>query len=115
MTKQTYYICSKIAMATVLFMIACIVVSILRPRKRVKHMFRKTNTIASVCSYVASTPNGNGDAMGMLDKMRGLSKLGTRERNKLIMKSGDLYSMGIAEGGELRVDCDERVTTLWSA
>jgi hypothetical protein len=53
--------------------------------------------------------------MGMLDKMRGLSKLGTRERNKLIMKSGDLYSMGIAEGGELRVDCDERVTTLWSA
>ena len=46
-------------------------------------MFRKTNTIASVCCYVASTPSGNGDAMGMLDKMRGLSKLGTRERNKL--------------------------------
>jgi hypothetical protein len=75
-------------------------------------MFRKTDTIASVCCYVASTPSGNWDAMGMLDKMRGLSKLGTSERNKFIMKGGGLYSMGIAEGGELRIDCDERVTKL---
>jgi len=75
-------------------------------------MVRKTDTIASVCCYVASTPSGNGDAMGMMDKMRGLSRLGTSERNKFIIKSGGLYSMGIAEGGELRIDCDERVTKL---
>jgi hypothetical protein len=112
-SQRAYEICSKIAMAILLFMMACIAVSILRPRKRVKHMFRKTDTIASLCCYVASTPSGNGNAMGMLDKMRGLSKMGTSERNKFVMKSKGLYAMGIVEGGELRIDCDERVTKLW--
>jgi hypothetical protein len=99
-------------MAILLFMIACIAVSIWRPRKRVNPMFRKTDTIASVCCYVASTPRGDGDAMGMLDKLRGLSKMGTSERNNFVMMNGGLYAMGIAEGGELRIDCDERVTKL---
>jgi hypothetical protein len=76
-SQSTYNTCSKIAMAILLFMIACIAVSIWRPRKRVKPMFRKTDTLASVCCYVASTPSVDGEALGMLVKLRGLSKMGT--------------------------------------
>lgn len=111
-TLSAYKSCTVIAIAILLFMMTCIAMSILRPRKRVKSIFRKTDTLASICCYVATTPSGDGNAMGMLEKLHGLSKMGTSERNYLVAKSRGLYAMGV-EGGELRIDCDERVTKLW--
>jgi hypothetical protein len=113
LTYRAYRICSMTAMAILLFMIICIAALILKPRKRARPLPRNTDTLASVFCYIAATPSGEGDATGMLDKMRGLSKMGTSERNKAIMKSKGLYAMGIVEGGELRIDCNERVTELW--
>jgi hypothetical protein len=113
LTFRAYVTCSILTMTILLFMMACIMVLILRPRKRVKPLPRKTDTLASVFCYIATTPGREGDAMGMLGKMRGLSKMGTSERNNFVTKGRGLYAMGVGEGGVLKVDCDERIKKLW--
>lgn len=93
---------------------ACIVVLILRPRRRVRPLPRRTDTLASICCYVAAGEGVKGSAIGMLDQLSGLSKKGTTERDNVVIERGGLYAMGIVKGDELRVDCDGRITRLWS-
>jgi hypothetical protein len=97
-----------------LFMMACVAVLILRPRRSVRPLPRRTDTLASICCYVAADESGEGGAMGILDKLSGLSKMGTRERDNIVVETGGEYTMGIVKGGELRIDFDERITRLWS-
>jgi hypothetical protein len=101
-------------MIILLFMMACIVVLILRPRRRVRPLPRRSDTLASICCYVAAGESVEGSAIGMLDQLSGLSKKGTTERNNVVIERGGLYAMGIIKGDGLRVDCDGRITRLWS-
>jgi hypothetical protein len=114
LTWRAYITCSFLAILILLFMMACVAVLILRPRRSVRPLPRRTDTLASICCYVAADESGEGGAMGILDKLSGLSKMGTRERDNIVVETGGEYTMGIVKGGELRIDFDERITRLWS-
>jgi Protein of unknown function (DUF3433) len=114
LTYRAFVTCSILSMTTLLFMIACIVVLILRPRRKVRPLPRRTDTLASVCCYVAASEGFEGGSIGMLDQLSGLSKKGTTERDNVVMERGGLYAMGIIKGDGLRVDCDGRIARLWS-
>jgi hypothetical protein len=101
-------------MIILLFMMACIAVLILRLRRRVRPLSRRTDTLASICCYVAAGESVEGSAIGMLDRLSGLSKKGTTERYNVVIERDGLYAMGIGNGDGLRVDCDGRITRLWS-
>ncbi|KAH8780802.1 hypothetical protein BGZ57DRAFT_977760, partial [Hyaloscypha finlandica] len=113
LTYHAFVTCSILSMIILLFMMACIVVLILRPRRRVRPLPRRTDTLASICCYVAAGESVEGSAIGMLDQLSGLSKNGTTERDNVVIERGGLYAMGIIKGDGLRVDCDGRITRLW--
>jgi hypothetical protein len=114
LTWHAYITCSSLAILILLFMMACVAVLILRPRRSVRPLPRRTDTLASICCYVAAGDNSEGSAMCMLDKLSGLSKMRTIERDAVVSEKGGLYTMGIVKGDGLRIDCDERITSLWS-
>jgi hypothetical protein len=75
-------------------MLVCILILILRPRRHVRPLPRAPNTVASLGLYVASV--GSYEEKNFLDGMSGL------------------YSLGLVDGNELRIDDDRRVRRLWS-
>lgn len=82
---------------------------IVRSRKSSQPSPRKPDTIASVL-YVAS--KGDYEEMSILDSLRGLSVLSTRERDDAIEGLGVVYAMGVVEGDGLRIYDDRRIKTL---
>jgi hypothetical protein len=101
-------------MIIILFMMVCLVVLILRPRRNIRPLPRRTDTLASVCCYVAAAESGEESTLNMLDRLSELSKKKTKERNDSVIERGGLYAMGILKGDGLRIDCDGRITRLWS-
>lgn len=93
-------------------MLCSLALLIFRPRKHVKPLPRKPNTLASVLLYVTK---GEGDGEeGMLDQFEGLSVLETSERNEVIKEWRGLYTLGVVGGNEVRVDDDRRIRRLWA-
>jgi hypothetical protein len=111
-TKEAYTGCTYAAMAILTIMLGSILTLIFRPRHHVKPLPRSPTTLASVLLYITST--GDVDGPELLDFFEGLSWLNTKERNAYIEGLGNLYSMGIVAGNELRIDEDTRIRRLWA-
>lgn len=73
---------------------------------------RAPTTVASLGVYVASV--GDIGERTFLDGMVGLAEATRRERDGVVKGWGPLYSLGLVDGNELRIDDDRRVRRLWS-
>jgi len=111
-TKQAYEICNFMSMGILGLMLVCIVILILRPRRHVRPLPRAPNTVASLGLYVASV--GNFEERGFLDGMGGLAVVTRKDRDDAVKGMGSLYSLGLVDGNDLRIDDDRRVRRLWS-
>lgn len=112
MTRTAYDVCTFVSISILFIMLCSLALLICRPRKHVKPLPRKPNTLASVLLYVTK---GEGDGEeGMLDQFEGLSVLKTRERNEVIKEWRGLYTLGVVGGNEVRVDDDRRIRRLWA-
>lgn len=112
MTKRAYEICNAMSMGILGLMLLSILVLIFRPRRHVRLLPRAPTTVASLGVYVASV--GDIGERTFLDGMVGLAEATRRERDGVVKGWGPLYSLGLVDGNELRIDDDRRVRRLWS-
>lgn len=93
------------------FMIIGVVILLFRPSDHMKRLPKKPCTIAARLEYLA--PEGEADDSSLLRSVEGLALLEREDRDARVIARGKLYSMGIGEGGKLRIDEDERIVGRW--
>ncbi|TEY54133.1 hypothetical protein BOTCAL_0242g00030 [Botryotinia calthae] len=103
--------CFYLAMAILSLMIIGVILLLLRSRHNVKSLPRKPCTIAARLEYLA--PAGEVGDSNLLRSLDGLDSLEREERDAQVISKGKLYSMGVGEDGNLRIDEDERIVSKW--